>query len=192
MTGDDATSGGLRPLPPPSTTATPPDTARPLTTPPTTPPTTPGTTPGTTSIAAAPRQSRIVGILVWAVLLAIPAALVGGGGWLLYQRTSGTRVQATVLDCDLSGGRVGGASTYRQDCTASWTIDGELVVGVFSGGNGESDVGKTVEATVRGDTAYSRSLRLPVVLIALGLPFLALPVIAIRSRLKARSAGVTD
>ncbi len=135
-----------------------------------------------------PRESRLVGLLVWLVLLAIPAALVGGGGFLLYQRTSGTRVQATVLDCDLSGGRVGGASTYRQDCTAQWIIDGEVVVGVFSGGNGDSDVGKTVEATVRGDTAYSRSLRLPIVLIALGLPFLVLPVVAIRSRLKARSS----
>ena len=126
-----------------------------------------------------------MGILVWAVLLAIPAALVGGGGWLLYQRTSGTRVQATVLDCDL---RIGKSS--RDDCTATWTIDGEVFVGVFTGGNGGSDVGKTVDATVRGDTAYSRSLVLPTILIALGLPFLALPVLSVRSRLKARSSRI--
>ncbi len=179
MTTEDAEEGRPQALPPP-----------PVVTPHATPHATPPATTASAAPAGAvvPRESRVIGILVWAVLLAIPAALVGGGGWLLYQRTAGTRIQATVLDCDLSGGRVGGSSTYRQDCTASWTIDGELVVGVFSGGNGESDVGKTVEATVRGDTAYSRSLRLPVVLIALGLPFLALPVIGIRSRLKARSA----
>jgi len=41
--------------------------------------------------------------------------------------------------------------------------------------HGASDVGKTVAATVRSDTAYSRSLVLPIVLIGLGLPFLLIP-----------------
>ena len=139
--------------------------------------------------ADAPRPGNIlVTIGIWALLMAIPAALLGGGGWLLYQRAVGTWVEATVLGCDTR--RVGGS--YRTDCTAEWTDGGRTVVGVFVGGNGESDVGKTVSATVRGDTAYSRSLGLPVLLIVLGLPFLALPVLAIRGRRGGSGAGARE
>jgi hypothetical protein len=126
-------------------------------------------------------------IVVWALILAIPAALLGGGGFLLYQRAAGTRVEATVLRCDSTGGMVRGASTYRTECIAEWTIDGRTVVGGFSGGNGTSDVGKTVDATVRNGTAYSRSLGLPILLIALGVPFLLPPLLAVRRRLRGRA-----
>jgi hypothetical protein len=132
-------------------------------------------------------SSWVVTVLVWMVVLAIPLASIGGGVFLLYQRAWGTRVEATVLECGLSGGINSGASTYRQDCTASWTIDGHEVVGGFSGGNGDSDVGHTVDATVRGDTAYSRSLLLPVILILLGLPFVVL--LAFTRRAKGKPAG---
>jgi hypothetical protein len=124
----------------------------------------------------------IVDIAVWAIVLSIPTATLGGGAFLLYQRAVGTHVEATVLECDASGAVIRGASTYRTECIAEWTIDGRTVVGPFTGGNGESDVGTTVSATVRGDTAYSRSLGLPILLLALGLPFVALPFLAIRSR----------
>jgi hypothetical protein len=135
--------------------------------------------------AAPPRPSRspLVTVLIWVVLMAIPAALIGGGGFLLYQRAYGARVEATVLECNL--GRTGIPSRYgggiRQDCVASWTIDGDVVIGGYNGGS-PSDVGKTVPATVRGNTAYSRSLALPLLLVALGLPFLALPVASFRHR----------
>ena len=138
--------------------------------------------PATVQPAPAKPSSWVVTVLVWVVVLAIPVALIGGGVFLLYQRAWGTRVEATVLECGLSGGINSGASTYRQDCTASWTIDGHEVIGGFSGGNGESDVGKTVDATVRGDTAYSRSLVLPVILILLGLPFVVLLALARRAK----------
>ncbi len=127
-------------------------------------------------------RNRMVGVLVWLVVLAIPAGLVGGGSFLLYQRARGTRVDATVMSCDTSGGVVVGTSTYRTECVAEWEIDGRVVVGGFTGGNGAADVGRTVDATVRGDTAYSRSVALPLVLLSLGAPFLALPVLAFRSR----------
>jgi hypothetical protein len=124
---------------------------------------------------------KVIGdVVVWAIVLAIPAALLGGGGFLLYQRAVGTHVEVTVLECDTSGAIIRGASTYRTECIAEWTIDGRTVIGPFSGGNGESDVGRTLDATVRGDSAYSRSLGLPILLIAMGLPFLVLPVLAIR------------
>ena len=131
-------------------------------------------------------SSRLVGVLVWLVVLAIPAALVGGGVFLLHQAAWGTHVEATVVSCETSGGVIGGAATYRTDCVAEWEIDGRVVVGGFNGGNGESDVGRTVDATVRGDTAYSRSITLPIVLLVLGLPFLAFPILAIRRRHRAR------
>ncbi len=131
-------------------------------------------------------RELVVGVVVWAIVLAIPAVPLIGGGYLLYQRAVGTRVEATVLDCSTSGAIVRGASTYRSECIASWTIDDRLVVGSFNGGNGVSDVGRTVDATVRGDAAYSRSLALPILLLALGLPFLALPVLALRGKRSAR------
>ena len=62
-----------------------------------------------------------------------------------------------------------------------------IAVGGFNGGNGASDVGRTVDATVRGDTAYSRSLGLPILLIVLGAPFLALPWLAWRARRRGRA-----
>jgi hypothetical protein len=133
----------------------------------------------------------VVTALVRGVVLAIPVALLGGGGFLLYQRAVGTRVEATVLECDTSGAIIRGGSTYRTDCIAEWTIDDSTVIGAFTGGNGESDIGKTVDATVRGDTAYSRSLALPIILLALGLPFLAIPFLAIRSKRTSRQAPVS-
>lgn len=144
-------------------------------------------------MAASQRSvGHVVGtVVVWAIVLAIPLALLGGGGFLLYQRAVGTRVEATVLECDTSGAIIRGGSTYRTDCIAEWTIDGSTVIGAFTGGNGESDVGKTVDATVRGDTAYSRSLALPLILLALGLPFLAIPYLAIRSKRTNRRSPVS-
>jgi hypothetical protein len=127
-------------------------------------------------------RSKVTDVAVWALIMSIPAALVGGGGWLLYQRGFGTQVRATVLECETSGNFRRSGSTFRTDCIAEWTLDGRTVVGGFTGGNGVSDVGRTVDATVRGDTAYSRSLGLPVLLVALGLPFLLLPIAAIRGR----------
>lgn len=141
------------------------------------------------SAATRPRRGakKVVGdVVVFAVVLAIPVATIGGGTFLLYQRAVGTRVEATVIECDLSGGRAGGVSTYREDCIAEWTIDGEKVVGGLSGGSGGWEPGETVDATVRGDTAYSRSLGLPVLLIALGLPFLAVLVLAGRAKRRSR------
>lgn len=131
-------------------------------------------------------RAAVVGIMAWLVILAIPATLLGSGGWLLYQRGYGTRVRATVLSCDAIDEfrRVG--RHLPTDCVAEWVIDGQTVVGGFDGGNGPSDIGKTVDVTVRGNTAYSRSLVLPALLIALGLPFLVIPLAALRRAMKRR------
>lgn len=126
-------------------------------------------------------RRRLVDVAVWALLLAIPAALIGGGVQLLYERGYGTRAQATVLECNRSGGVVVGVSTGRTECLATWTLDGEVTIGRYANGD-VTDVGDTISVTVRGDTAYRRSLGLPILLIALGTPFLALPVLALVQR----------
>ena len=136
-------------------------------------------------------KKLIGGALALAVVLAIPAATIGAGAYLLYQRAAGTRVEATVIGCNVSGGVFSGTSNYREDCVAEWTIDGATVVGGLSGGSGGWDPGETVDATVRGDTAYSRSLELPILLIALGLPFLAIPVFAARAKRRNRRTSAT-
>ena len=88
----------------------------------------------------------LMGFVVWLVILAIPAALVGGGAWLLYQRYAGTAVQATVVACETSGNWARYGSSVREDCVARWTLDGQKITGGFVAGNGASDVGKTVTA----------------------------------------------
>jgi hypothetical protein len=130
------------------------------------------------------RPSVISTVLVWILVLAIPAACLGGGGWLLYQRAVGTPVRATVLSCETSANWSRYAPRATQSCVAQWSVDGRIVVGNFDGGDGASDVGRTVDATVRGDTAYSRSLGLPIVLIALGLP---IPIVLLLARRRRRA-----
>lgn len=132
--------------------------------------------------------SRITGVVVWAVLLAIPAALIGGGAWLIHQRYAGVQVEVTVLACETSGSWRRYGSTVREDCAAEWREDGRTVIGGFVGGNGEPDVGRTVDATVRDGTAYSRSWVLPSILIGLGAPFLV-PVVGGVRRAVTRDRG---
>lgn len=118
-----------------------------------------------------------VGVVVAAIML-VPFVLVGSGAWLLYQRQTGERVDAEVLSCDLDIGY----KTSSQHCTARWTVDGVEHTGPIQG-SGDQEVGETVEATLRDGELYSRSLTLPLVLLGLGLPLLALPATWVRRRL---------
>lgn len=148
-------------------------------------PSAPGAEPG--PAATASRVRRLAAdVAVWAFLVTVPAALLGGGGWLLYQRAVGTWTEATVLECESSGAFRRYGADRRTDCVAEWTVDGRTVVGDYVGGDGVRDVGRTVDVTLRGDTAYSRSLGLPLLLVALGLPFLVLLVITLRSAWRTR------
>jgi hypothetical protein len=121
------------------------------------------------------------------VVVALLAALacLGGGVFLIVQRETGTRAQALVTDCAVSG--------RATHCTGTWIVGGDLL-----GGNGQvqvgsvegatsSDVGNTIDVTVSGDTAYSRSLVLPIMLLVLGLLLTPLTALAlIPSRLARR------
>ena len=122
-------------------------------------------------------------VVLIVLIMIFPFLFIGPGVWLLVQSAVGTRVEARVDDCSL---QVTGR-TYAEYCTGTWTIDGHVVHGNVDGVS-SSDEGHTVSATVRGDTAYSTSLVLPLILIGLGLPFLILPYRAVRTRRRRRQA----
>jgi hypothetical protein len=119
-----------------------------------------------------PRGARLVFVLVTSAIVAI--CMIWAGGWLLVQRQTGTRVQATVTQC-----RTHGSGQYRRvHCDGTWIIGGtslldpgsSIVVGTVDGAD-TTDVGKTIDATLSSDgqTAYSRDLLLPMILIVTGL-----------------------
>jgi hypothetical protein len=137
---------------------------------------------------AAAMKAAIGFALVLLVGLGIAAATIGSGIFLLVQRATGTRAVATVTDCVTTGS----ARSRRTDCTGTWiaggplTQGGHVVVGTVQGAE-QSDVGKKVDVTLRGDTAYVRDLTLPLILIGLGLvPATAVVNVIIR---KTRSRG---
>jgi hypothetical protein len=98
-------------------------------------------------------------------------AIIGGGVFQLVQDETGAGARATVSEChgvDTSKG------TQHVTCTGSWVVGGSLtgnghvVVGDISGAN-DSDVGKTLNVTVRNGTAYTRGLLVPIVLMGVGI-----------------------
>jgi hypothetical protein len=118
-----------------------------------------------------------------AVVLVVGLACIGGGVFLIVERETGTRAKATVTHCVESGG----GRLHRTDCTGTWVVGGSLVGG---GGHLElgtiegavsSDVDKTIDVTVSGDHAYTRSLVLTIILIGLGLLLAALSGLALIS-----------
>jgi hypothetical protein len=117
-----------------------------------------------------------LGLLKAVIVFTIVAglALVGGGAFLLVQRATGTKAEATVSQCTTTGG----SKDLQTDCTGSWIVGGSLLAGghVVVGeidGAGQSDVGKQIAVTVSGNTAYVRSPILAIVLLALGIVMLA-------------------
>jgi hypothetical protein len=106
------------------------------------------------------------GIIILGVLGGL--AILGAGVFQLVQDETGTRVEATVMECH-------GVNTQytHVTCTGTWIVGGTLigkghvVVGDISGAS-DDDVGKTLHATVRNGTAYTRGLLLPIVLMGVG------------------------
>lgn len=120
----------------------------------------------------------VVNLVVAAVML-VPFVLVGAGAWLIIQRQTGEKVEASVVGCDLDIGYKRAA----EYCTATWTIDGQEFTGPLNNA-GNLEAGDTVTATLRGDELYGRSLVLPLILIGLGLPMLLLPYAWVRRRIR--------
>jgi hypothetical protein len=107
--------------------------------------------------------------LTFGVVVLIGLALLAGGVFLLVQRESGARVRAMVLSCTSSASRYGGAHCIGTRVSGgSLLAGGHVVTGPIDGAT-RDDVGKTIEVTVSGDRAYTRSLRTPIVLLVVGL-----------------------
>ncbi|GEM_PF-5112902 len=110
--------------------------------------------------------------MIFALIVAAIAAvaMIWAGVFLLVQRQTGPRAMATVDDCVTTG-----SGKYQSThCTGSWIVGGSLlegghvIVGTINDAD-QSQVGKTIEVTLRGDEAYTRDLLLPLMLLGFGL-----------------------
>ncbi len=126
---------------------------------------------------------RVVVNALVVFIVVVPFVLVGAAVWLLVQRQRGEVVEAEVIGCELEHNY----KSTAQYCMARWTEDGVEHTGPIQG-SGDHEVGETIEATLRGDELYSRSLTLPVTLLVLGVPMLFIPFAFVRRRLRARAA----
>jgi hypothetical protein len=134
------------------------------------------------------KGGKLVLLVMAAVVIA--SVMIGSGVFLLVQRQTGPRASVTVADCVTSG-----AGRYASvHCTGSWVVGGSLldgghvVVGTIDGAD-TSDVGKTIDVTLRGDTAYTRGLTLPLLLIGIGLVPAAGIALRVRTVLRARHSS---
>jgi hypothetical protein len=131
--------------------------------------------------------------VVVAIYVLTALAVVTAGGVYVHKVDSGIRAVATVDDCIT----VPAVHSVTYDCSGSWVIGGPLLAGgrVVVGsvvGASPRDLHRAIPVRVSGGTAYVRSLKTGVVLIATGVAALLLPasgVMARRSRARRISAG---
>ena len=112
-------------------------------------------------MAPDPRRQAL---LLLALAVVFGAVFVGGAVYVLSQQRTGEQVDVTVTECQ----------TGRRSiaCYGTWTDGGTVRTGIVE--NATTDqVGQTLEARSSGERAYLPSLRLPIILLVLGL---ALPV----------------
>jgi hypothetical protein len=143
----------------------------------------PASPPAAAPVAGATGSARRrAARLLVSIFVFFSAVLLTPGIYLYIQSTTGTPAQASVDDCETTGtGRY--ESTH---CSGTWIVGGSLlegghvIVGTIDGAE-QTDQGKTIDVMLHGDTAYSRSLTTPLVLIAFGVaPALAAILIAWR------------
>jgi hypothetical protein len=103
-------------------------------------------------------KGKLLGAMVVGLFLLGGLGMVAGGVYQVIVRETGTRASARVTECHKSGGR------YRSDvCSGTWVAD-------------SGDLGRTIDVRLSGDRAYTTSLRVPIILIVIGLGIAALGV----------------
>ena len=118
---------------------------------------------------------------LWAMILSvICGGLVAAAGvYLVHMQNTGQRAQVKVDDCEVSG-----SGRYRTvHCTSATVVGGSLldnghVVILTVDGADTEDVGKTVDVSIHGDTAYLRDFKLPAILIVSGVAFAGVGILA--------------
>ena len=139
--------------------------------------------------------------LTFFVVTALFGLGMGGAGIAeIASKESGTKARVKVTGCSYNEELKGG--TYQ--CQGVWVSGGALV-----GGNGHvvigsiddadpSEIGKTITARVSGDSAYTPSLRVPILLIIFGVLMIggsgisALQVIRGQKRGPTRSVAASE
>jgi len=121
-------------------------------------------------------KGKLLGALVVGLFLLGGLGMVAGGVYQVIVRETGEHATARVTSCHKSGGR------YRSDvCSGTWVAGGSLLAGghVVLGtidGASSGDLGHRIEVRLSGDRAYTTSLRVPIILIAIGLGIAAVGV----------------
>jgi len=110
--------------------------------------------------------------IIYGVIAVLGVGLLIAGGFGIRSRETGPRAKATVTECNyVSGGGKAGTDV----CRGTWVTGGSLV-----GGNGHvvigdiegaesGDINKTLNVRLSGNHAYTSSLRVPIILLAIGL-----------------------
>jgi len=123
------------------------------------------------------------------VVLVAGLAFLAGGIFELVVQETGRPARATIVDCEDVAGKYGGST-----CRGTWVAGGSLlegghvVIGTVDGAT-RSDLGHSIDVRLSGGRAYTTSLRVPIILLALGACSLVGGVFAARGLLrKARRA----
>jgi hypothetical protein len=92
---------------------------------------------------------------------------VGGGIYILLVQHNGEHARAEVTDCEVRRIR-----QTTQVCYGRWEHDGHITFGIIDGAN-KAKMGKTIDVRLSGGRAYTTSLRLPIILLTIGVLFAA-------------------
>jgi hypothetical protein len=136
-------------------------------------------------------KRRTTGTIILVIVVLLPAlGMLAGGIFEIVVIETGTPAQARITECHDVGGR------YRvKSCIGTWVTGGSLVggkghvvIGTVDGASAD-DVGQSIDVRLAGDRAYTPSLRIPIILLTLGLGGTILAVNLIRSVLRRPRAG---
>jgi hypothetical protein len=95
----------------------------------------------------------------------VAAVFFFGSAWTYYRQKTGTPVQASVTACSSGRG--------SQVCRGSWMLDGRVHLGEIEGVT-RADLGQRIEVRAWDDRAIKPGLRLPIILLVIGLGFVGL------------------
>jgi hypothetical protein len=129
----------------------------------------------TTPAPPPPKSAPLVGVIL--VLLWV-IGFGGGAAWIVYSQVSGEPATAVVSECEHR------SKPQSYVCTGTWTLDGTTSTGIVEGASSD-DEGKEIEVRVKGERAYTLSLRLPIILAVIAL---SVPVLAVIAAIQGRRA----
>lgn len=123
-----------------------------------------------------PKSAPLVGVvlvLLWVV------GFGSGAVWIVYSQVSGEPTTAVLEECEHR------SKPQSYVCRGTWTLDGTTTTNGIIEGASSDDEGEEIEVRVKGERAYTLSLRLPIIL---GVIALSVPVLAVGSMIQARRA----